>query len=93
MISTYNVNYLNALHAHDVYTFLNCVADDCLKNIAADSNVTPFMMDAALQVLRTRKDVELHVYEWECRSKRDERFRAWLNEQYPVPQAEAGYKF
>lgn len=80
MIGTYNVQYLNALPGYDVYTFLNCVTDDCLKKIAADPDVTPFMMNAALQVLGTRKEVESHVFAWECHTKRAERFRVWLKE-------------
>jgi hypothetical protein len=79
MISSYDVNYLNSLPVYDIYTFLNSATDECVKKIAEDPDVFPVMMDAALQVLRTRKDVELHVFEWKCRAKRDEIFRAWMS--------------
>ena len=76
MIGRYDVRYINTLHDHDVYSFLNCVTDECLKKIAADSDVMPLRMNAALQVLRTRKEVELTVFEWECRTKSEAQFRA-----------------
>jgi hypothetical protein len=91
MISSYKVEFLNSLPEYDVYTYLNSVDDNCLKKIAADPDVFPFMMNAALQVLQMRKDVELHVFAWECRTKRDEQFRVWLSAQNPAQLAGAEY--
>jgi hypothetical protein len=84
MISSYKVEFLNSLPEYDVYTYLNSVDDNCLKKIAADPDVFPFMMNAALQVLQMRKDVELHVFAWE-------QFRVWLSAQNPAQLAGAEY--
>lgn len=91
MISSYKVDFLNSLSSYDVYTHLNCYADDCLRKIAADPDVSRLMMDAALQVLRTRRDVESYAFEWECRARRDEQFRAWVSAQSSLQPAGVKY--
>jgi len=89
MIATYKASYLASLYQNDLYAFMNSAADDCLRKIAGDPEVTPMVMNAALQTLRMRRHVELHCYEWECHTKRYEATQS-LFVQNTLPRPEFG---
>lgn len=82
LMSSYNLDYLNSLHQYDIYSVLQCFTDDCLRKIAKESEVSVFVMNAALQAIRMRQDVELRIFEWECQMAQDRKLHArWAKNQ------------
>jgi hypothetical protein len=75
VISNYSYAFLNS-RSTDLHYVLNSFEDECLRRIAADSNVSWMVMNTALDILRARKDVELGMYEWECSNRRVQKFHA-----------------